>query len=327
MKTILIVGGAGYIGSHMVWYLSQLDREIVVLDNLSSGHEDAVLHGKFIEGDLSNPKLLDEIFKTHEFEAVIHFASSIQVGESVVDPRKYYRNNLANGLNLLDAMVNHGVSNLIFSSTAAIFGNPDYTPIDEDHPKFPINPYGHTKLMFEQILADYDHAYGIKSVCLRYFNAAGCHPDGILGERHDPETHLIPLVLETVSGHRKKITVFGEDYDTPDGTCVRDYVHVLDLAEAHWLALKHLAAGGKSEQYNLGNGDGYSVSEVIRTVEQVTSASVTVDRGARRPGDPAILVANSKKIRDDLGWSPKYPELESIVRHAWCWHSKKQNSF
>lgn len=244
----------------------------------------------------------------------------------MIDPGKYYKNNLANGLNLLSAMLKHGVDKLIFSSTAAIFGNPIYTPIDEAHPKNPINTYGQTKLMFEQILADYDRAYGLRSVCLRYFNAAGCHPDGILGERHDPETHLIPLVLETASGHRQEITVYGEDYNTQDGTCIRDYIHVLDLAEAHWLALKHLMEGGKSEHYNLGNGNGYSVSEVIKTVEQVTAKSVNVQHGPRRAGDPAVLVANSKKIREELGWNPKIANLADIVQHAWCWQSNKPNS-
>lgn len=326
MKKILVVGGAGYIGSHMVWFLGQQGKDIVVFDNLSSGHEDAVLHGEFIKGDLSNQELLEEVFNTHKFDAVIHFASSIQVGESMTDPGKYYKNNVANGLNLINVMVKHRVNNLIFSSTAAIFGNPTYTPIDEDHPKNPINPYGQTKLMFEKILADYDSAYGLKSVCLRYFNAAGSHPDGILGERHDPETHLIPLVLEAATGDRDKITVYGKDYDTPDGTCIRDYIHVLDLAEAHWLALKHLMAGGKSKQYNLGNGNGYSVSDVIKTVESVTLAPVNVEHGMRRAGDPPILVANSKKIRDELGWDPRYKELADIVQHAWCWHSNKRNS-
>ncbi|ESW38244.1 MULTISPECIES: UDP-glucose 4-epimerase GalE [Pseudomonas] len=323
MNKILIVGGAGYIGSHMVWHLGQLGKKIVVLDNLSSGHEDAILHGEFVHGDLSDQELLDDLFKRNTFEAVIHFASSIQVGESMTDPKKYYKNNLVNGLNLLDAMLKHGVYKIIFSSTAAIFGNPIYTPIDEAHPKNPINTYGHTKLMFEQILADYDRAYGLKSVCLRYFNAAGCHPDGILGERHDPETHLIPLVLETASGERKNITVYGEDYDTQDGTCIRDYIHVLDLAEAHWLALKHLMEGGKSEHYNLGNGNGYSVSEVIRTVEHVTAKSVNIQHGSRRTGDPAVLVANSEKIRNELGWNPKFANLADIVQHAWLWHSHK----
>lgn len=321
MKSILVVGGAGYIGSHMVWYLGQLGRDIIVIDNLSSGHEDAILSGRFIKGDLSDKIFLDHVFKENEIEAVIHFASSIQVGESMANPEKYYQNNVANSLNLINSMISHGVKKLIFSSTAAIFGNPSYSPIDEAHPLKPINTYGHTKLMFETILADYDRAYGLKSVCLRYFNAAGGHPEGILGERHDPETHLIPLVLDAASGRRPYITVFGQDYDTPDGTCVRDYVHVLDLAEAHWLALNYLTNGGESEAFNLGNGNGYSVSEVITTVEKITNTSVCIKYGPRRVGDPDVLVANADKIKTLLDWTPKFPELSDIVQHAWLWHS------
>lgn len=321
MKSILVVGGAGYIGSHMVWYLGQLGRDIIVIDNLSSGHEDAILSGRFIKGDLSDKIFLDLVFKENEIDAVIHFASSIQVGESMVNPEKYYQNNVVNSLNLINTMISHGVKKLIFSSTAAIFGNPSYSPIDEAHPLKPINTYGHTKLMFETILADYDRAYGLKSVCLRYFNAAGGHPEGILGERHDPETHLIPLVLDAASGRRPYITVFGQDYDTADGTCVRDYVHVLDLAEAHWLALNYLTNGGESEAFNLGNGNGYSVSEVITTVEKITNTSVCMKYGPRRVGDPDVLVANADKIKTLLDWTPKFPELSDIVQHAWLWHS------
>lgn len=223
-------------------------------------------------------------------------------------------------------MISHGVKKLIFSSTAAIFGNPVYTPIDEAHPQAPINPYGNTKLMFERILADYDRAYELKSVCLRYFNAAGGHPDGILGERHDPETHLIPLVLDAASGRRPFITVFGQDYDTPDGTCIRDYIHVLDLAEAHWLALDHLFNGGESDVFNLGNGNGYSVSEVIATAEAVAGSPAPVMYGSRREGDPAVLVANSDKIKALLGWTPKFHELSDIIHHAWLWHSSRSPS-
>ena len=326
MKSILVVGGAGYIGSHMVWYLGQLGKDVIVIDNLSSGHEDAILSGRFMRGDLSDKIFLDRVFTENAIEAVIHFASSIQVGESMTNPAKYYQNNLANGLNLINSMISHGVKKLIFSSTAAIFGNPIYTPIDEAHPQTPINPYGNTKLMFERILADYDRAYDLKSVCLRYFNAAGGHPDGILGERHDPETHLIPLVLDAVSGRRPHITVFGQDYDTPDGTCIRDYVHVLDLAEAHWLALDHLINGGESDVFNLGNGNGYSVSEVIATAEEITDNFALVLYGSRRAGDPAVLVANSDKIKTLLGWSPKFPNLSDIVQHAWRWHSSRSAS-
>ncbi|MFT0535503.1 UDP-glucose 4-epimerase GalE [Pseudomonas fulva] len=322
MKSILIVGGAGYIGSHMVWHLGQLGKKIIVLDNLSSGHEDAILYGSFIKGDLANRDFLDEIFNSNHIEAVIHFASSIQVSESITNPSKYYNNNLINSINLIDTMIKHGVDKLIFSSTAAIFGNPEYTPIDEAHPKNPINPYGQTKLIFEKILADYDRAYGLKSVCLRYFNAAGNHPDGILGERHDPETHLIPIVIQTAIGIRDEVNVYGTDYDTPDGTCIRDYIHVLDLAEAHWLALNYLLQGGQSDSFNLGNGNGYSVSEVIDSVAKVTNSNLKVTYSNRREGDPAVLVANSEKIKKTLGWSPKYTKLLDIIQHAWLWHSK-----
>jgi UDP-glucose 4-epimerase len=322
-KQILVVGGAGYIGSHMAWLLKERGEQVIVLDNLSSGHEDAVLGSRFIKGDLSDSELLNLIFTNHNIAAVIHFASSIQVGESMLNPEIYYENNVVNSLNLLNTMRQHGVMRIIFSSTAAIFGNPEYTPIDENHPKTPINTYGSTKLIFETILADYDRAYGMKSICLRYFNAAGAHPDAILGERHDPETHLIPLVLDAAAGRRADITVFGQDYDTKDGTCVRDYVHVMDLGEAHWLALQHLINGGDSNNFNLGNGNGYSVSEVINAVEKVTGLTVPIKYGPRRPGDPSVLVSNSEKIIDLLGWTPKYSSLSEIVGHAWEWHKRQ----
>lgn len=319
MSKILVVGGAGYIGSHMVWLLGQKGVDVVTLDNLSSGHRDAVKHGRFVHGDIADRLVLDKVFSENRFDAVMHFASFIQVGESVQDPAKYYQNNVANTLNLLNAMRAHNVQRFIFSSTAAIFGEPQYSPIDEKHPRQPINPYGRSKLMIEQALADYDHAYGLKSVCLRYFNAAGAHPDALLGERHDPETHLIPLVLQAASGRRREITVFGRDYDTADGTCVRDYIHILDLAEAHWLALEYLDQGGSTTAFNLGNGAGYSVEEVIRTVSRVTGKEVPVVDGARRDGDPAQLVADSSRIKSELGWVPAYADLDRIVEHAWAW--------
>lgn len=321
-QRILVVGGAGYIGSHMVWLLGQKGADVVVLDNLSSGHRDAVLHGEFVHGDLSDRLLLDELFKKNRFDAVMHFASFIQVGESVKSPAKYYQNNVVNTLNLLNAMVAHNVGRFIFSSTAAIFGTPEYTPIDEVHPKQPINPYGCSKLMIEQILADYDLAYGLKSVCLRYFNAAGAHPDGILGERHDPETHLIPLVLQAASGRRATISVFGQDYDTPDGTCIRDYIHVLDLADAHWLALEYLVAGGNSSAFNLGNGNGYSVAEVISVAESVTGRHINVVPEPRRAGDPPRLVANADKARLELKWNPQKAELRDLLKDAWNWEQR-----
>lgn len=317
--SVLVVGGAGYIGSHMVWLLGQKGAEVVTLDNLCSGHRDAVLCGKFVHGDIADRELLDQVFSEHKFDAVMHFASHIQVGESVKNPAKYYENNVVNTLNLLNAMRAHNVNKIIFSSSAAIFGRPQYIPIDEAHPKNPINPYGWSKLMVEQILGDYDKAYGLKSVCLRYFNAAGAHPDGILGERHDPETHLIPLVLQAASGKRSDITIYGSDYETPDGTCVRDYVHVLDLAQAHWLTLEKLLAGGVSCAFNLGNGSGYSVGEVIETVRQVTGEKVLANSGPVRPGDTARLIADANLIKNELSWKPLYADLETIVLHARTW--------
>ena len=322
---VLVVGGAGYIGSHMVKYLAKRGCIITVLDNLSSGHPEAVLDGELITGDLADTAVLDELFKSHNFDVVMHFASSILVGESVSDPAKYYRNNVTNTQNLLDAMIKYGVKQFIFSSTAAIFGEPEYAPIDESHPKTPINPYGRSKWMVEQILEDYDRAYGVKSICLRYFNAAGADPDGELGERHDPETHLIPLVLRAASGKRDAITVFGRDYDTEDGTCIRDYIHVVDLCQAHWLAIKHLLTTGESGRYNLGNGNGFSVQQVIDVCRKVTGSPITVSEGARREGDPAILVANASKAKLELGWHPQYADLEAIVSHAWRWENAHCN--
>lgn len=316
---ILIVGGAGYIGSHMVKMLLEHGHRVIVYDNLSSGYRDAVLGGTFIKGDLADKDKLDDVFARLMPEAVMHFASHIQVGESMLYPSKYYLNNFTNTLNLLDTMVKYQVRHFIFSSTAAIFGEPEYAPIDEMHPKNPVNPYGRSKLMVEQVLADYDRAYGLKSVCLRYFNAAGADPEGMLGERHEPETHLIPLVLQAVSGKRANIQVFGRDYDTPDGTCIRDYVHVVDLCAAHLLALSKLMATGVSCQYNLGNGTGFSVQEVINAAEYVTDTVVNVVEGSRRAGDPAILVADATLARSELGWTPQYTDLEEIIAHAWQW--------
>jgi UDP-glucose 4-epimerase len=325
-KTVLVVGGAGYIGSHMVWLLGQKGVDVVTLDNLSSGHRDAVLHGQFVHGDIADRLILDQVFSEHKFDAVMHFASFIQVGESVQDPAKYYQNNVVNTLNLLNAMRAHNVGRFIFSSTAAIFGEPEYSSIDEAHPKHPINPYGWSKLMVEQALADYDRAYGLKSVCLRYFNAAGAHPDSLLGERHDPETHLIPLILQAASGHRQNITVFGRDYKTPDGTCIRDFIHILDLAEAHWLALQYLQADGATTAFNLGNGNGYSVESVIQAARRVTGKTIPVQEGQRREGDPARLVANADKIKLKLGWQPVYEDLDTIVAHAWQWECNSRKA-
>jgi UDP-glucose 4-epimerase len=319
---VLVVGGAGYIGSHMVKRLGQLGCEVVTLDNLSAGHRDAVLAGEFVHGDIADRTLLDQLFASRRFDAVMHFASFIQVGESMREPVKYYQNNVTNTLNLLNTMQTFGVGRFIFSSTAAIFGEPRYVPIDEAHPKEPINPYGRTKLMVEQALADYDRAYGLKSVCLRYFNAAGADPDGQLGERHDPETHLIPLVLQAASGRRPHISVFGRDYDTPDGTCIRDYIHITDLCEAHWLAVQSLMDGAGSQAYNLGNGNGFSVQEVIAAAGRVTGRDIPVVDAPRREGDPARLVADSRQARKALGWQPAYADLDLIIRHAWGWETR-----
>lgn len=317
--SVLVIGGAGYIGSHMVKRLGQLGCAVTTLDNLSSGHRDAVVSGEFVLGDLSDRALLAHLLKPGRFDAVMHFASFIQVGESMQKPAAYYANNVTNTLYLLDAMRAAGVKHLIFSSTAATFGEPQYTPIDERHPQAPINPYGRTKLMVEQVLEDYDRAYGLKSVCLRYFNAAGADPDGELGERHEPETHLIPLVLQAASGRRAEIAVFGRDYNTPDGTCIRDYIHITDLCEAHWLALQSLAQGAGSQRYNLGNGSGFSVQEVIDEVRRVAGRPIVTRDLPRRNGDPAILVADSRQAHHKLGWKPKFPELSAIIQHAWAW--------
>lgn len=316
---ILVVGGAGYIGSHMVKMLLEQGHRVIVFDNLSSGYRDAVLGGIFVKGDLADKDQLDDVFARLRPEAVMHFASHIQVGESVLHPSKYYFNNFSNTMNLLDTMVKHEVRHFIFSSTAAIFGEPEYTPIDELHPKRPLNPYGRSKLMVEEVLADYERAYGLRSVCLRYFNAAGADPEGMLGERHEPETHLIPLVLQAISGKRSSIQVFGRDYDTPDGTCIRDYIHVVDLCTAHLLALRKLIVTDTSSQYNLGNGTGFSVQEVIKAAERVTGSTVKIVEGERRAGDPAVLVADATLARAELGWHPKYSDLEQIIAHAWQW--------
>ncbi len=319
---LLVVGGAGYIGSHMVKHLLRRGCNVVTFDNLSTGYRDAVLGGEFVLGDLADRAALDALFARHAFDAVFHFASFIQVGESVKAPAKYYANNVVNTLNLLDVMVKHRVKRFVFSSTAAVYGEPAYTPIDEAHPKQPINPYGKTKWMVEQILDDYDRAYGLKSIALRYFNAAGADPKGELGERHDPETHLIPLVLQAASGRRPHISVFGRDYDTPDGTCIRDYIHVTDLADAHWLALEKLLRGADSAAYNLGNGNGFSVQQVIDAASHITGRKILVVDAPRREGDPARLVADSTAARRHLGWQPKLDDLETFVRHAWHWECK-----
>jgi UDP-glucose 4-epimerase len=316
---ILVVGGAGYIGGQMVRLLAKAGYRPVVLDNLSGGRREAAGPARLVVADMGQAGALDAVLQAYDFKAVMHFASFIQVGESVADPVRYYDNNVGNTVRLLDAMVRHRIGCFIFSSTAAIFGEPDYVPIDETHPTVPINPYGRSKLMVEQILADVDHAHGLRSSCLRYFNAAGADPDGQTGECHEPETHLIPLVLQVAAGRRPAITVYGEDYATADGTCIRDYIHVSDLCDAHLLALEALLAGGTSSHYNLGNGAGYSILEVIEAVERVTGGAVTRSSGPRRAGDPPVLVADATLARQDLGWTPQFADLDTIIRHAWQW--------
>lgn len=325
MAKILVVGGAGYIGSHMVDMLIRNQHQVIVLDSLITGHKKAVLNAELIIGDLSDRKVLENCFSLYDFDAVMDFAAYIEVGESVNKPGKYYRNNLVNTLELLDVMIEYDVKKFIFSSTAAVYGEPQYTPIDIVHPKNPVNPYGRSKWMVEQILHDYDLAYGLKSISLRYFNAAGSDPDTRIGEWHNPESHLVPLVLQVASGRKKSIDIYGFDYLTKDGTCIRDYIHVVDLCTAHLLALQSLLSGKSSNVYNLGNGEGYSVLEVIKTAEEVTHKAIPVTKCPRRAGDPAILIADATRICKELGWAPRFPELSTIIQHAWQWEQKLMN--
>lgn len=324
MKNILVAGGAGYIGSHTVKYLLKNNYNVVVVDNLVYGHREAVLTKNFEQVDLAGKKALEEVFKKYKIDAVIHFAAFTYVGESVAQPQKYYWNNVVNTLNLLDVMIENDVKNIVFSSTCATYGNPEYTPIDEKHPQSPINPYGKTKLMMEQIMADYETAYGLKYVALRYFNAAGCDADGELGESHDPETHLIPLVLKAIKGDIPQINVFGTDYDTEDGTCIRDYIHVEDLADAHMLAVEKLFKDNVSHCINLGTGIGTSVKEIIKAAEEVTGQKVPLVYGARRAGDPAKLFAANQKSKEVLSWNPKYTDIKEIIKTAWIWEQNKK---
>ena len=316
---ILVTGGAGYIGSHTVRLLLARGHDVTVLDSLVYGHRQAVPADRLVVGDLADTAKLDQLLADRRTEAVVHFAAFAYVGESVKDPAKYYSNNLLNSLALLDACRRRGVQRFVFSSTCATYGNPAAVPITEDEKQLPINPYGNTKLAFERALADYAAAYPFGYCALRYFNAAGASPDGTIGEDHDPETHLIPLVFQAAMGKRPHIEIFGTDYPTPDGTCIRDYIHVDDLAEAHILALDKLGPGVQLK-YNVGVGRGFSVREVIRTAEAVSWQKVPVKEGPRRAGDPAELVADAGKIRRELGWSPKYADLRPIVETAWNWH-------
>ena len=325
-QTILVTGGAGYIGSHAVKALQEQGFQVIILDNLVYGHPDLAeinLPAKLTIGDISDRDFLDRLFSTTKIDAVMHFAAFAYVGESVTDPAKYYWNNVVGTLTLLDAMRQHGVNNFVFSSTCATYGVPDSIPITEEHPQRPINPYGAGKLAVERILQDYDTAYGLKSVIFRYFNAAGADPNGLLGEDHQPETHLIPLVLQAAAGKRAAVSIFGTDYDTPDGTCIRDYIHVTDLAQAHVLGLQYLIDRGVSQIFNLGNGNGFSVKQVIDTASSVTGKEVPVEECPRRSGDPAVLIGSSARARQLLGWEPQYADLTTIVRHAWNWHQKR----
>ena len=325
---ILVVGGAGYIGSHMAKLLRESNERHIVFDNLENGHKSAIGESPFVQGDLRNPRDLGVAFETNPgIDLVMHFAAYISVGESVREPGKYYRNNTAGVLNLLEAMRVAKVEKFVFSSTAAVYGNPEYVPIDEDHPKSPLNPYGWSKLEVEQMLSDYDQAHGFKSVCLRYFNAAGADPSGDLGEDHSPEEHLIPVAILAALGKRPPLTIFGTDYDTPDGTCVRDYIHVQDICQAHLRAIGHLRSGGDSRRYNLGNGKGFSIKEVIETAERVIGRPIPREDGARRPGDSASLIASSERIRNEWGWTPKYPDLVDIIAHAWNWHRNHPDGY
>lgn len=319
---ILITGGAGYIGSHVNCMLAEKGYETIVFDNLVYGHREFAKWGHFIQGDLKDKETVMDVFEKYPIEAVMHFAAYAYVGESVSLPHKYYVNNVTNALNLLDVMREHDVRYFVFSSTCATYGNPIKIPIAEDHPLFPINPYGRSKLMVENILSDYASAYGFKYASLRYFNAAGADPKIRIGEWHEPETHLIPLVLDAAIGARKSVRVFGSDYETPDGTCIRDYIHVTDLADAHLRALDYLHRNGGSSVFNLGNGKGFSVKEVVEKARGVTGEDICQEQCDRRPGDPPVLIGSSVKAAEVLGWRPVYHDLSTILETAWSWHKR-----
>jgi UDP-glucose 4-epimerase len=321
---ILVCGGAGYIGSHICKLLARQGFQVTVFDNLSTGHREACQWGDFVHGDLLDPKALQGLFATAEFAAVMHFSARSLVAESVADPALYYQNNVVGTLNLLEAMRVHEVKHLVFSSSASIFGNPRQELIDETHAQAPINPYGETKLIVERALAHYARAYGLNSVSLRYFNAAGADPDGNIGESHTPETHLIPNVLKAALTEGQRLQVFGNNYPTKDGTCVRDYIHINDLGHAHLLGLKYLDNHPGAHGFNLGNGQGFSILEIIRTAEEVAGRTIPYDIAASRPGDPPSLVADSRRAREVLGWQPRQAEISEIVRSAWGWHRNQK---
>jgi len=321
--SVLVVGGAGYIGSHMVAALVESGAEAIVLDNLIKGHKQAVWPGaKFYEGTMQDATLLDKIFTENNVTCVVHFAAYTSVPESMSVPAMYYDNNTFGTFVLLESMRKHRVKNIVFSSTAAVYGMPDIIPVTEEALPQPINPYGESKLATERMLKWYGQAYGIKYVAFRYFNVAGAHESGLIGENHDPETHLIPIVIKTAQGDFEELDIFGDDYPTPDGTCIRDYVHVMDLADAHMLAVKRLENGGESAVYNLGSGSGFSNKEIVDAVKKVTGVDFTVNIKERRPGDPPVLVASSEKARRELGWNPTRTDMENIIRTAWNWHTK-----
>lgn len=324
---ICVIGGAGYIGSHTVKQLNKKGYETLVLDNLELGHIEAVKWGQFVQGDYTDRAVLDAVFSKYPIDCVMHFAAYASVAESMTDPAKFYRLNVVGGYTLLEAMRAHQVGKIIFSSSAATYGEPVTLPIPESHPQDPTNAYGESKLTFEKMLKWYDVAFGVKSVSLRYFNAAGADVEGELGEDHDPETHLIPLVIDAVMGKRANVKIFGTDYPTPDGTCVRDYVHVTDLADAHILAYERLATNGETTKYNLGNGAGISVKEIIDTVVQVAGKQVPVVNAERRAGDPARLVASSERAQNELGWKPRYGDIKRIVESAYNWRIAHPNGF
>ncbi|MEM9245841.1 MAG: UDP-glucose 4-epimerase GalE [Cyanobacteria bacterium P01_F01_bin.153] len=324
--TILVTGGAGYIGSHAVLALKQAGYDVVILDNLSCGHQDlvdSVLKVELIKGNISDRPLLDQLFRERKIDGIMHFAAYIEVGESVENPGKYYQNNVLGTLTLLEAAVAAGIDKFIFSSTCATYGVPETLPIPDDHPQNPMSPYGTSKLMVEQILDDFEVAHGVRSVCFRYFNAAGADPGGRLGEDREHETHLVPLVLRTAMGKRDFISIYGTDYDTPDGTCVRDYIHVSDLADAHVLGLQYLLKGGESTKFNLGNGNGFSVKEIIEASKEITGKDFTVKVGDHRPGDAPTLVGSAERAVNILGWQPKYADINIIISHAGKWHQNR----
>lgn len=324
---ILVTGGAGYIGSHVVKEILKTGHKPFILDNFSKGHKEAVTGGEIINGDLKNTDFIEDLFQNYKFDSVIHLAADSLVGESVERPDKYYQNNLIGSINLLEAMKKSNVDKLVFSSTAAVYGEAKEIPIKENSITDPKNPYGRSKLFFENILSDYDQTFDFKYISLRYFNASGADPDGNIGEDHNPETHLIPIVLETALGKREKLEIYGTDYDTRDGTCIRDYIHVNDLAKAHILAVEALEAGESSNIYNLGSGSGYSVKEVINTAREVTGKKIIAEPADRRPGDPPVLIASSAKIKEDLNWQPEFEDLEKIISTAWNWHKNNPNGF